>query len=101
MKTINISRAAIVGIFILIAVAIFIITVFTIGSQQKAFTKTISVSAIFNDIQGLQEGNNVWLYGVKIGTIKKISFYGKNEVQVNMNIDKSAQSHIPGDAKVK
>ena len=101
MKTIHITRGAVVGIFIFLSVAIFVLAVFTIGGQQKAFAKSISVKAIFHDIEGLQEGNNVWLYGVKIGTIKKIGFYGKDQVEITMNIIKSAQPHIPADAKAK
>jgi phospholipid/cholesterol/gamma-HCH transport system substrate-binding protein len=38
---------------------------------------------------------------VKVGTVKKISFYSTSEVLVAMNIEKSLQSHIRRDAFVK
>jgi phospholipid/cholesterol/gamma-HCH transport system substrate-binding protein len=101
MKKINITRTAIVGIFIFLAVLLLIAAIFAVGNQQKAFVKAITVRSVFYDIEGLQEGNNVWLYGVKIGTIKKISFYGKDQVEVLMSIEKTAQTHIPKDARVK
>ncbi len=101
MKITNLSRSAIVGIFILLAIVLLVVAIFAVGSQQKTFVKTITVQSVFNDIEGLQAGNNIWLYGVKIGVIKKINFYGKNRVEVLMSIEKSAQPHIPKDAHVK
>jgi phospholipid/cholesterol/gamma-HCH transport system substrate-binding protein len=89
-----------VGIFIFLGVAILVIGVLTIGGQHKAFVSTISVRAIFDDIQGLQKGNNVWLSGMKVGTVKKIAFYGSSQVEVLLNIDRQAQPHIRSDAKV-
>lgn len=78
-------RKITVGIFIFLGLAIFIIGVFTLGSQKKAFVKSFTVDVIFNDIQGLKSGNNVWFSGVKIGTIKKIQFFGTSQVQVFLN----------------
>ncbi|SMD13202.1 MlaD family protein [Pedobacter nyackensis] len=83
-----------VGVFILLGLVIFVLGVFTLGSQRKAFVKSISVNAVFSDIQGLKAGNNVWFSGVKIGTIKKIQFYGTSQVQVFMNIEEDAHQYI-------
>lgn len=83
-----------VGVFILIGLIIFVLGVFTLGSQRKAFVKSFTVNAVFNDIQGLKAGNNVWFSGVKIGTIKKIQFSGLSQVQVFMNIEEDAQNYI-------
>jgi len=41
------------------------------------------------------------LSGVKIGTVKNISFYGNSQVEVNMNIENDVQSHIHKDAKAR
>ncbi|NBA84812.1 MCE family protein [Emticicia sp. CRIBPO] len=101
MKPSKNNRPVIVGIFIMLGIAILIITVLTLGGQKKTFVKTFTVNAIFNDISGLLVGGNVWFSGVKVGTIKKISFYGDSQVQVTMNIEKEAQSHIHKDSKAK
>ncbi|MEO8760727.1 MAG: MlaD family protein, partial [Bacteroidia bacterium] len=53
------------------------------------------------DVNGLQKGNNIWFSGVKIGTVKKVEFYGKSQVKVIMNIDADAKQYIRKDAKVK
>nr|WP_068890516.1 MlaD family protein [Pedobacter panaciterrae] len=83
-----------VGVFILIGLVIFVLGVFTLGSQRKTFVKSFTVNAVFSDIQGLKSGGNVWFSGVKIGTIKKIQFYGTSQVQVFMNIEEDAHKYI-------
>jgi phospholipid/cholesterol/gamma-HCH transport system substrate-binding protein len=88
-----------VGIFIFLGLLIFILGIFTLGGQRKSFVKSFQVNVIFDDIQGLKTGNNVWYSGVKIGTIKKIQFYGKAQVQVTVNIDEEAHRYIHKDAK--
>src|SRR5688500_8239263 len=101
MKQSNNKRAVIVGIFIFLGLAILIAGVLTLGGQQNTFQKKITVKAIFDDVGGLQTGNNVWFSGVKIGTVKKITFHGTSQVEVIMNIDRKDQQYIRKDAKAK
>jgi phospholipid/cholesterol/gamma-HCH transport system substrate-binding protein len=101
MSDTTIRKRVAVGVFIFLGLAILVIGVFTIGNQHKAFVKTITVRIIFDDIQGLQPGNNVWLSGMKVGTVKKISFYGNSQVEIVLNIEKEAQSHVRKDAKAR
>ena len=101
MKTFKNNRPVIVGIFILLGIVILVVTIFTLGGQKKTFVRTFTINAIFNDIGGLQTGANIWFSGVKVGTVKKISFYGDSQVQVTMNIEQIAESHIHKDAKAK
>ena len=101
MRSTKNSRAFIVGIFIFLGIAIFVITVLTLGGQQKTFQKSIVIKAIFDDINGLQKGNNIWFSGVKIGTVKKISFVGSSQVEVDMNIDEASKQYIRKNAKAR
>lgn len=98
MQASDSRRQITVGIFIFLGLAIFVIGVFTLGSQKKAFVKSFTVDVVFNDIQGLKAGNNVWFSGVKIGTIKKIQFFGSSQVQVFLNIEEEAHNYIHKDA---
>jgi len=91
-------RQITVGIFIFLGLLIFILGVFTLGGQKKTFNKSISLRIVFDDIQGLKQGNNVWFSGVKIGTIKKIQFYGTSQVEVVVDIDEEAHKYIHKDA---
>ena len=70
----KISHSVIVGIFITIGILILVSAIFVLGGQQKTFVKAITIKAVFDDINGLQAGNNVWLFGVKIGVVKKVNF---------------------------
>ncbi len=101
MKSNDNKRAIIVGIFIFLGIAIFIITILTLGSQKKTFQKSITIIAIFDDVNGLQKGNNIWFSGVKVGTIKKVTLAGNGKVEVDMNIDQNSQQFIRKDAKAK
>lgn len=94
-------RQLALGIFISIGIAIFIVGVLTIGGQHKAFTRSIQVHVIFDDVQGLQPGNNVWLSGMKIGTVKRVSFYKNAQVEVILSVEHQAQAHIHRDATAR
>ncbi|HEV8506427.1 MAG TPA: MlaD family protein [Chitinophagaceae bacterium] len=101
MKAIQGKRAVIVGIFILVAVAIFMGALITLGKQKKTFTKGILVKAVFDNVNGLQVGNNIWFSGVKVGTVKKMELTNNARVIVDMTIDKKLRDFIHEDAKAK
>lgn len=95
------NRPVIVGIFIIIGIAILIVTIFTLGGQKKTFSKTFNIHAVFNDVGGLMTGGNVWFCGVKIGTIKEMIFSENDQVEVTMSIENKVQSHIHKNAFAK
>lgn len=90
-----------VGAFIFIGLVILIIGIFTIGGQRKAFVKTFHLTAIFDDAQGLASGNNVWLSGIKVGTVKKVDFDKGSGIEVILNVEKNAGPHIHKDATAR
>jgi phospholipid/cholesterol/gamma-HCH transport system substrate-binding protein len=94
-------RAIIVGLFLALGLVIFLVGVFTLGGQSKSFAKRIHISAVFDDVAGLKNGNNVWFSGVIVGTISDIHFVGTSQVLVKMNIVKSAQPYIHQNAGVR
>lgn len=98
MKSEN-KRSVIVGIFVFIGIAILVIGILTLGGQQKKFVKAIHLKAVFDDIGGLQTGNNIWFSGVKIGTVRKINFYGDSQVEIEMNVEEAVVEFIRKDAK--
>ncbi|AKD04180.1 MlaD family protein [Pontibacter korlensis] len=101
MNTAENKRSIMVGIFVLAAIIIFVVGVLTLGGQQKRFIESISVSTVFDDVEGLKVGNNVWFSGVKIGTVKAIEFYGESQVRVRMNIDQETQKYIRQNSKAR
>jgi phospholipid/cholesterol/gamma-HCH transport system substrate-binding protein len=93
-------KAIIVGVFVALSVIVLIIGILTLGNAQKTFTKDIHISAVFDDVAGLKQGNNVWFSGVKVGTISKIRFVGVSKVDVRMNVDQTTQQYIHRNAGV-
>ncbi|MEP0710741.1 MlaD family protein [Algoriphagus sp.] len=93
------KRSVIVGIFVFVGIAILVTGILTLGGQQKKFVKSIQLKAVFDDIGGLQAGNNVWFSGVKIGTVRKINFYGDSQVEIEMNVEEEVVEFIRKDSK--
>lgn len=90
-----------VGVFVFVALLIFVAAVLTLGGQKKTFQKKSTVRAVFKDIGGLQEGNNVWFSGVKVGTVNKIAFTPDALVEVIMSIESKSMPYIKKDAKAR
>ncbi|WPR76101.1 MlaD family protein [Algoriphagus sp. NG3] len=93
------KRSVIVGIFVFVGIAILVAGILTLGGQQKKFVKAIQLKAVFDDIGGLQAGNNIWFSGVKIGTVRKINFYGDSQVEIEMNVEQKVVDFIRKDSK--
>lgn len=101
MKSEPKKRSIIVGLFIALGLIFLLTGILAIGNLRSTFVKKIHVTAVFDDVNGLQTGNNVWFSGVKIGTVNKMSFYGESQVRVVIKIDEKSQQFIRKDAKVK
>ena len=95
------KHAVIVGLFIFLGIAFLLAAILIVGNLRETFNRKMKIVTLFDDVGGLQTGNNVWLSGVKIGTVSNLNFYGKSQVEVSMNIETKAQQYIPKDAKVK
>jgi phospholipid/cholesterol/gamma-HCH transport system substrate-binding protein len=95
------KRAVIVGLFVFIGILFLITGILIIGNLRETFKRKMKVVTFFNDVSGLQKGNNVWFSGVKIGTVNDLRFYGNSQVEVIMNIETKAQQYIHHDSKVK
>ncbi len=101
MKSASNKRAIIVGLFIALGLVFLLAGIMAIGNLKSTFVKKIHISAIFEDVNGLQSGNNVWYSGVKIGTVHELGFYGKSQVRVDVKIDEKARQYIRKDSKMK
>jgi phospholipid/cholesterol/gamma-HCH transport system substrate-binding protein len=95
------KRTVVVGIFVFLAIAILVSAIFVLGGQQKRFTKTIRVTAVFDNVSGLKVGDNVWFSGVKIGTVKRIDLHGESKVRIAMNIEDQARQFIHKGAQAR
>lgn len=94
-------RAVIVGVFVLVGILFFIGGILMVGNLHETFKTKMEIGSLFEDVSGLQKGNNVWFSGVKIGTVSSLNFHGTSQVEVNMKIDVKARKYIRKDAMVK
>jgi len=95
------KRAVIVGLFISIGLAILLAGVLMVGNLHETFSTKVTVTTFFDDVNGLQTGNNIWFSGVKVGTVKAIRFHSQLAVEVTMMVNVKTQEYIRKDAKVK
>ncbi|GAA4810082.1 MlaD family protein [Litoribaculum gwangyangense] len=86
------------GIFVIVGLLLFVVAIYFIGNRQNMFVKTFSISANFNNVNGLIQGNNVRYSGINIGTVKTISMINDSTINVNMVIEEKMVQHIKKDA---
>ncbi len=86
------------GIFVLTGLSLFVIGIYFIGKKQNMFGKTSHISTIFNNVNGLQLGNNVRYSGINVGTVKEIEMINDTLIRVDMIINDKILPHIKKDA---
>ncbi len=86
------------GLFVISGLLIFILAVYFIGDKQKMFGKTNHLEAVFNNVNGLQLGNNVRYSGISVGTVRGIEMINDTTIKVDMIIDKAIFPYIKKDA---
>ncbi|MBO0342676.1 MCE family protein [Muricauda lutimaris] len=86
------------GIFVVLGTLLLIIAAYLIGNEQSLFVKKFTVNAVFNNVNGLQVGNNVRFSGIDIGTVDNIEMINDSTIIVYMAINKKMKEHIRGDA---
>lgn len=86
------------GLFVIIGLLVFILAVYFIGDKQKMFGKTNHLEATFNNVNGLQLGNNVRYSGISVGTVRGIEMVNDTIIRVDMIIDKAIFPYIKKDA---
>lgn len=98
METQEIKQNIKLGAFVLAGLVLFAIALFFIGSESTFFNRTFTVSAIFRNIEGLKEGDKVWLSGVQIGTVKNVQIVAEGKVIVALSLRDKQNKFIKKDA---
>ena len=82
------------GAFVVGGAVLFLIAAIIVGSASNFFSKTFMVSAVFKNVEGLKEGDKVWLSGVQIGTVKKVQIVVIGEVVVGLSLKEKQNEFI-------
>lgn len=86
------------GLFVTIGTVLFVAAVYLIGQRETMFKKTFTVSSYFQNVNGLQRGNNVRYAGIDIGIVRAITMINDSTIQVDMNIQERITGHIKKNA---
>lgn len=98
MESNEIKQNIKLGSFVVGGVLLFLTIIFYLGKENNFFSKTFTVSAVFKNVEGLNEGDNVWLSGVKIGTVKRVQIVAEGKVIVNLSLKDKQNQFIKKDA---
>ncbi|HKN62624.1 MAG TPA: MlaD family protein, partial [Candidatus Acidoferrales bacterium] len=94
------SRAARLGAFIVISLAILAAGIFIIGDRQYLFSSTYRLKAQFSTVVGMDEGAEVRVAGVHSGTVRRIQL-PKNptdKITILMDLQRSTHDIIKQDS---
>ena len=86
------------GMFVIIGLILFVITIYFVGKQQNLFGSTFLLKSQFKNVSGLKVGNNVRFSGINIGTVDEIELVNDSSVIVVLLIEKDVQKYIKTDA---
>lgn len=92
------SNSVKLGVFVTTGIVLLIMGIYFIGQKQRLFSSVFRISGIFNNVSGLQVGNNIRFSGINVGTVENITIITDTSVRVDMSIDKDVQKFIKKDA---
>lgn len=85
MKT-TASQKTRIGLFTVAGIVVLLIGIFIIGKKKNLFGDTFHVFGTFNNVGGLQEGNNILFSGINVGTVDRISIVSDTLIRVDMTM---------------
>lgn len=94
------SRTIRLGILVLTGTLIFTVAVYLIGQKQDMFRNTFTIRAVFNNVNGLQRGNNVRFSGITVGSVMAVDIQNDSTVEVTLRIREDVRKFIRKDALV-
>jgi phospholipid/cholesterol/gamma-HCH transport system substrate-binding protein len=83
MKT-TMSQKTRIGLFTVIGALILVAGIFIIGKKKNLFGDTFHIYGTFNNVGGLQVGNNIRFAGINVGTVEDISIISDTMIRVDM-----------------
>lgn len=87
-----------VGIFVIVGTIILVGALYFIGARQHIFTRNIQLYAVFENVNGLQLGNNVRYSGINVGTVTKIEMQEVGKITIEMTVEEKSAYFIKKDA---
>lgn len=86
------------GMFVIVGISVFVVTIYLIGKSQNLFGSTFTLNTKFKNVSGLTVGNNVRFSGINVGTVDDIQFVSDTSVVVTLIVKDDVQKFIKVDA---
>ncbi|MCB0636350.1 MAG: MCE family protein [Lewinella sp.] len=86
------------GIFVIIGLLLFTFAVYSIGNMNSLFQSSFRLNALFENVNGLQPGNNVRYAGINVGSVEDIRIVDDSTVQVVMRVGNELLGVVKRDA---
>lgn len=94
------SKEIKVGIFAVLGIAAFLVSILLLGGDKMLFRSTYKLRVALPDVQGLARGSIVSLEGVPVGNVRTLTFIpGSTEIEVVMEIYTENRSRITQGSK--
>jgi phospholipid/cholesterol/gamma-HCH transport system substrate-binding protein len=88
-----------VGIFVILALALIVVTLVFITRGQKWFEKRYHYSVVFNKVHGLKPGTGVTISGMEVGHVKSLRLNPQSKVELNLEILETFKDNIRKDSQ--
>lgn len=88
------------GIFVVLASILFIYGMLRISEGFDLLGKTMPVYVHFQDVKGLQVGNNVRFAGIGVGEVKDISIEDEKTIRVHLELESGVKEYLRKNATV-
>ena len=87
------SRTTRLGAFIVGTLAILAVGIFIIGSKKYLFTPTYQLKTTFHTVAGLQDGADILVGGVHVGTVRTIELPSKPDEEITVTLEMDDHTH--------
>jgi len=96
VKFSKVERTA--GLFVLVAVAIFVFSTVVIATKQGWFSKHHNYSTTFTQGEGLHSGTLVQIAGLRAGSVNEVALDEDNKIRVKLTVDANFAKKVREDS---
>ena len=86
------------GIFVILASLLLVVGIYYVGTRKNLFGTTFTISTVFTNAGGLQEGNNVRYAGINVGTVSEINIITDSTIRLDLKLVERVKPYIKKNA---
>lgn len=94
------ARTIRLGIMVITGTLLFTVAVYLIGQKQDMFSDTFNLRVVFNNVNGLQPGNNVRFSGINVGSVMSVNIQNDSTIEVVLRVKEEVRQFLKKDALV-